>query len=227
MAGNESGQQSGFIGKGSTPEDAMWSLDGVVITDMAAIGASPTLLRLRLLRRGYASPPAATTSRSATGGIGINLVTKRGTNDFHGGVRGFFTHHKLESSNMPDELEGDPRLFQNGGDGQGRPHRPDRRLRRRPRRPDRQGQALVLGRLRQAGHPHPQLQRQTPDKTLLKDYNAKVNWQATGNDMVSVFYFLGAKKKFGRAGSAAHFGCRGRRATAGTRRAPTTASSTA
>ena len=42
IAGNESGQQSSFQGKGSSPNDAMWNLDGVVITDMAAIGASPT-----------------------------------------------------------------------------------------------------------------------------------------------------------------------------------------
>ncbi len=36
------------------------------------------------------------------------------------------------------------------------------------------------------------------DKTLLKDYNAKVNWQASGSDMVSVLWFLGSKQKFGR-----------------------------
>ena len=42
QAGSESGQQSGFIGKGSSQTDAMWVLDGIVITDPAAVGASPS-----------------------------------------------------------------------------------------------------------------------------------------------------------------------------------------
>ena len=39
----------------------------------------------------------------------------------------------------------------------------------------------------------------TPDKTLLPSYNGKLNWQATGSTMVSAFYFVGSKQKFGRA----------------------------
>jgi hypothetical protein len=39
---------------------------------------------------------------------------------------------------------------------------------------------------------------QTADKTLLKDYTAKVNWQASQSDMVSLLYFNGQKLKFGR-----------------------------
>src|SRR5262249_49845943 len=38
VAGNESGQQSMFLGKGSEVKDAMWNLDGLVVTDMAAVG---------------------------------------------------------------------------------------------------------------------------------------------------------------------------------------------
>ncbi len=40
---------------------------------------------------------------------------------------------------------------------------------------------------------------QTADKTLLKDYTAKVNWQATSSDMISFLYFNGQKLKYGRA----------------------------
>ena len=36
---------------------------------------------------------------------------------------------------------------------------------------------------------------QTADKTLLKNYSAKLNWQAGGSDMVSAFWFFGAKEK--------------------------------
>jgi hypothetical protein len=38
----------------------------------------------------------------------------------------------------------------------------------------------------------------TNDKTLLKNWNAKLNWQASPNDMFSVFWFNGAKVKIGR-----------------------------
>ena len=41
IAGNENGQQANFAGKGSTRQSANFNLDGLVITDMAATGASP------------------------------------------------------------------------------------------------------------------------------------------------------------------------------------------
>src|SRR5262245_18145809 len=41
IAGNENGQQASVAGKGSTTADKMWNLDGMAITDMSAIGASP------------------------------------------------------------------------------------------------------------------------------------------------------------------------------------------
>ena len=151
------------------------------------------------------SRPAATTSASSTGGVGLNFVTKRGTNAFHGTLRGYFTHEDLGSANTPDELKNpSPAFIAAGGagpitDDTGQPQPADRGLRLRPRRPDHQGQALVLGLLRQAGHPPRPLAGSLIDKTLLKDYNAKLNWQASGSDMVSVLWFLGAKEKFGRA----------------------------
>src|SRR5207249_3804551 len=40
VGGNESGQQSGVLGKGTTISDTMWNLDGVVITDVTSGGAS-------------------------------------------------------------------------------------------------------------------------------------------------------------------------------------------
>src|SRR5262249_4492907 len=41
---------------------------------------------------------------------------------------------------------------------------------------------------------------QTADKTVLKDISAKVNWQASSSDMVTVTYFNGEKIKEGRPG---------------------------
>jgi hypothetical protein len=42
IGGNETGQQSNFVSKGTRPQDAVWTIDGVVVTDMAATGASPS-----------------------------------------------------------------------------------------------------------------------------------------------------------------------------------------
>ncbi|HEX3526931.1 MAG TPA: carboxypeptidase-like regulatory domain-containing protein, partial [Thermoanaerobaculia bacterium] len=41
VGGNESGQQSSYVGPGSGGDQAIWAVDGVVITDMAALGSSP------------------------------------------------------------------------------------------------------------------------------------------------------------------------------------------
>ena len=40
--------------------------------------------------------------------MGLNFVVKRGTNQFHGGVRGYFDNEAMESSNVPDELRAQP-----------------------------------------------------------------------------------------------------------------------
>src|SRR5205085_2117997 len=38
IGGNETGQQSNFVVKGTRPQDAVWTLDGVVVTDMTLAG---------------------------------------------------------------------------------------------------------------------------------------------------------------------------------------------
>jgi len=41
VGGNESGQQASYTGPGSLATQSVWSVDGVVITDMAATGSTP------------------------------------------------------------------------------------------------------------------------------------------------------------------------------------------
>ena len=123
VAGSESGQQSNFVGKGADPKDAVWSLDGVVITDMSAIGASPDYFTFDTFDE-VSFSTGGNDVRMATGGIGIGLVTKRGTNEFHGSVGGNFANDDLQWSNLPDELR---RRSAPPGQRQGRPHRPDHR----------------------------------------------------------------------------------------------------
>ena len=109
VAGSESGQQSNFVGKGADPKDAVWTLDGVVVTDMSAIGSSPDYFTYDAFDE-VSFQTGGNDVRMATGGIGVGLVTKRGTNEFHGSVGGYYASDDMQWSNLPDELVGDPRL---------------------------------------------------------------------------------------------------------------------
>ena len=117
----------------------MWTLDGVVITDMAATGASPTYFDYDAFEEIQIST-SGQDIRQPTGGAGLNFVVKRGTNQYQGTARGYFTNDGLEASNVPDELKA------RGVDaGDGRSQQADLRLRLRPRRSDRQRPRLGLG----------------------------------------------------------------------------------
>jgi Carboxypeptidase regulatory-like domain/TonB-dependent Receptor Plug Domain len=193
QSGTESGQQSGFIGKGSSQTDAMWVLDGVVITDPGAVGASPTYFDFDAFDQ-VAITTGGADVRVATGGVGINLVTKRGTNAFHGSVSGYFANHSLQASNLPSELVGDSRL--QGSDNadhadQIAEYGVDL------------GGPLIKDRLWFWGSYGKQDLRivrfnQNKDKTVLKDYNGKLNFQVSSKNMFSAYWFFGDKIKLGR-----------------------------
>jgi Carboxypeptidase regulatory-like domain/TonB-dependent Receptor Plug Domain len=194
IAGNESGQQSNFGGKGDDGSQAMWNLDGVVITDMASL-SSPDYYDYDAFEE-ISVTTGGNDIRVQTGGIGINLVTRRGTNDWHGSARGFMTHDDLQWSNVSGtDLATDPRLQGNdkadhiqqisdyGGE---------------------LGGPLVKDKLWVYGSWGRQDIRvvrlnQTADKTKLTSANAKLNWQPSPNTSASVFWFLGSKTKDGRA----------------------------
>ncbi len=103
IGGNETGQQSNFASKGTRPQDAVWTMDGINITDMAATGASPSYYNYDNFEEIQVST-AGQDIKQPTGGMGLNLVVKRGTNQFHGGFRGYFDNDKMESANVPAEL---------------------------------------------------------------------------------------------------------------------------
>jgi hypothetical protein len=202
IAGNESGQQSAFAAKGSARADAVWNLDGVNITDMAAIGASPTYFDYDAFEE-IQITTSGNDIRQSTGGVGLNFVTKRGTNQFHGTLRGYFTHESLGSANTPEELVNPTAAFRAAG----AVPLTDETANHNQQVADYGfdiGGPIVKDKLWFWGSYGKQdirlvrSQGATIDKTLLKDYNAKINWQASASDMVSVLWFLGAKEKFGR-----------------------------
>jgi hypothetical protein len=86
VGGNESGQQSLYVGPGSIGAQSIWSVDGVVITDMTATGASPAYFDFDSFEEMQISTGGSDVT-IATGGIALNIVTKRGTNEYRGSAR--------------------------------------------------------------------------------------------------------------------------------------------
>ncbi len=103
VGGSQSGQQSGFISRGASGGNNKWSLDGVDITDMSATGASPMYYDFDMLQEMQVTTGGADASQQ-TGGVGINLVTRGGTDRFRGSGRYLVTDQKFESDNVTDEI---------------------------------------------------------------------------------------------------------------------------
>jgi hypothetical protein len=193
IGGNETGQQSSFVSKGTRPQDAVWTLDGVVITDMALAGSSPVYFNYDNFDAIHVSTAGQAITQQ-TGGLGLNFVVKRGVNLFHGGARAYFDNESMESSNVPAELlalgvtsataDHNKQISDYGLDLGG---------------PLMKDKAWFYGSysiqdvrlVRRAGN--------LVDRTQLKNPNVKVNWQASRKDMLSFLYFDGFKIKDNRS----------------------------
>src|SRR5438093_1868373 len=111
VGGNMSGQQSNYVSRGGSPFNNKWSLDGVDITDMAATGASPSYYDFDAFEEMTITTGGVDVTQQ-TGGVGINLVTKSGTDKFRGSSRFYVTDQKVESVNVTDAQR-----LQNAGSG--------------------------------------------------------------------------------------------------------------
>jgi hypothetical protein len=195
IGGNETGQAPMVVSKGTRPQDTVYTLDGVVITDMAAAGLPPTYFNFD----NFEEIQVATSGqdiKQQTGGVGINLVTRRGTNQFHGNARAAFANEALESSNVPSELKNlatpvtaetadhNKQISDVSVDIGG---------------PIRANQAWFYA---SYSAQDIQLVRRSGallDRTKLKNPSLKLNWQADRKDMVSFLFFNGSKVKDGRS----------------------------
>src|SRR5580765_1266306 len=101
VGGNMSGQQSNFVSRGAMTNNTKFSLDGVDITDMAATGASPNYFDFDAFEEMTINTGGVDVTQQ-TGGVGINLVTKSGTDKFKGSARLYDTNSRFESNNITD-----------------------------------------------------------------------------------------------------------------------------
>jgi len=103
VGGNQSGQQSVYVGKGTTADQNTWNVDGVNITDMGAVGSSPLYFDFDSFEEMQVTT-GGSDPRIMTPGVQLNMVTKRGTNDFRGSGRYFYTPGSYQAdASVPDE----------------------------------------------------------------------------------------------------------------------------
>src|SRR5207244_3995730 len=101
VGGNMSGQQSSYVSRGGMTFNNKFSLDGIDITDMAATGSSPTYYDFDAFEELTVNTGGVDVTQQ-TGGVGVNLVTKSGTDRFKGSSRFYVTDKGLESQNITD-----------------------------------------------------------------------------------------------------------------------------
>lgn len=103
IGGNMSGQQSGYIARGAAGNQGKWNLDGVDITDMNATGSSPVYYDFDSFEEMQITTGGADVTMQ-TAGVGVNLVTKSGSDKFKGSARLYVTDQKFQATNVTDAL---------------------------------------------------------------------------------------------------------------------------
>jgi len=86
IGGNESNTQAAFVGPGSAGNQAVWTVDGINVTDAGATGAASSYFDFDSFEEVQVTTGGADASLP-TGGVVLNLVTKRGTDKWRGSGR--------------------------------------------------------------------------------------------------------------------------------------------
>jgi hypothetical protein len=193
VAGNESGQQSGVAGPGSDWFDTSWAVDGVVITDMGAVGASPAYYNFDSFEEIQVATGGSDISQ-VTAGVTLNMVTKRGGNEWRGTARFIradkswqsgtgFNDSALGANQEPFEVGNQINRLDEWGADIGGPLLKDR-LWIWANYSERQIGTVTLG--------------GATDDTELVNYGTKLNAQLADNNSGVLYYALNEKIKLGR-----------------------------
>ncbi len=190
VGGNESGQQSTYVAKGSDSSQNTWNVDGVTITDMGALGSSPNYYDFDSFQEIQASTGGSDVT-AATPGVQLNMVTKRGSNQVHGSARYFLANSDLQWDNVTPEDQAQGVI--NGGN----------RINEVQDYGIEVGGPLWKDKIWAWGaYGRNQINlfnaQGNPDNTTLIDYNAKINWQLFDSTSLAGTFSNGNKEKFGR-----------------------------
>jgi hypothetical protein len=205
VGGTQSGQQSNYIAKGALGRDNSWNMDGVNITDMGATGSSPLYFDFDSFEELQISIGGAD-PRIFTPGVQLNMVTKRGTNDFKGSGRYMYTPGSTSSDpTVPKEATSylvhtnQVNFVRDNGAEIGGPILKDRlwfwgaRGDQKISAWQSQGYNAPVA---PATEGTPQFS--IPDNTVLRDKNFKLNGQIISSNSAVAFYTFGDKVRNAR-----------------------------
>jgi len=96
VGGNESGQQSAYVALGGNGNNDTWTMDGINITDPAAMGASPGYYDYDTFEEVNVTIGGADVEQQS-GGVSINLVTRRGENRVSFAGRFYYTENYFQA----------------------------------------------------------------------------------------------------------------------------------
>ena len=201
VGGNESGQQALYVGPGSCGCQAIWSLDGMVITDMSAVGSSPGYYDFDSFEEMQVTT-GGTDASISTGGVVLNMVTKRGTNEWRGSLRYYLTDDSTQADLKFDSAD----LGQAGPWNNGHAQTSFKQGNRIVKNEDsgiEVGGPLVKDRLWVWGsYAKPKIHLKTindfDDVTTLKDWNVKLDGQLSASNSATAFAWQSDKVKLGR-----------------------------
>lgn len=194
VGGNESGQQSVYVGKGTVMGQNTWNVDGVNITDTSQYtGFAPanfdfdSFAELQVTTGG-------TDPSVKTAGVNLNIVTKRGTNELRGSGRFLLTDRRWQTDpTVPEEARtyltqvNEVNHLEDFGLEVGGPILRDR-LWYWGAYAEQNVENLAAAGLPQLAH----------DDTFLTNVNLKLNGQFLPNNNATLAYTESEKQKFGR-----------------------------
>ena len=198
-------------------------MDGIAITDMAALGSSPTYYDFDMFQEMQVTTGGADPA-NPTPGVQLNFVLRSGTNKWRASARYYYENNDLQSDNVGSASSASSRATtapsstrttarraavrssrtsSSSGAPTGKTNPAMEiytyRTTRAPRVPDRSG-------MQRRGPAHPSAantyQITARDCTVLENISAKADYNLADNWRASFTYFRGDKQKFGRGASA-------------------------
>ncbi|HEY6842748.1 MAG TPA: carboxypeptidase regulatory-like domain-containing protein, partial [Thermoanaerobaculia bacterium] len=195
VGGSESGQQSTYVSKGTDSSQSAWNVDGVSITDVGALGSTPTYYDFDSFEEMQITT-GGSDPRIKTPGIQMNFVTKRGTNDLKGNAHWFQENKSFQATpSIPSEaasyLSAVNQItgVQDRGIDLGGPVLRDKLWAWGSF--SRNNINLLTSTLNTSGV-------RAPDKTLLQNENIKINAQPFASNSAVLTDMFGTKIKIGR-----------------------------
>lgn len=181
VGGSKSGQQSYFVSKGAERHQTAWNIDGVNVTEMDETGTTTFYYDFGSLQEFQIVTSGADPS-VRTPGVQVNMVTKRGSNDFAGSARYVWADESLQAeATMPGTLREGNRIdnvTEKGADFGG---------------PIVRDRVWFYGAYGNNTIANITRAHSFPQRTQLENWTAKINAQPLANNNATLYYMFSDK----------------------------------